>query len=415
MDYGVVMRGFLRLGQLGCLALIAWSSTASAGAAVGNRVDLVLRVSGPSAVDAGHQVEYTLRVNLKAGAPQRSLRLMAVLPRTLESVRFVPGTGRYDRRTGVWRSVALARGKPLVMRVRATVSRSASAGQSRVTFRLAPRAGLTDFAALNNAGAATTLVRRPARRSDLGVTIDDGRGEGVRGSTASYVVTITNAGPAAVQGARVRLTVPSEVENSSFTAPSAGTYDSAAATWTGINLPAGASATLRFSGTLSAPAGTDARVVAAIVSSGASTDANAANNSATDVTSAVAPAVPSPAPSPVPVPPAPAPPTGADFAVSVTSSGTFASRTYIFTITNRGPALSQMAGQFNMTAGTISDVVMSRGRFHDKVFYGWEDPQVFAVGESQTMTMIILNAVDPSVTVTGALPDPDTSNNVANG
>jgi uncharacterized repeat protein (TIGR01451 family) len=244
------------------------------------------------------------------------------------------------------------------------------------------------------------------------VTIDDGRREGSRGSTASYVVTITNAGPAAVQGAQVRLTVPSEIENSSFTAPSAGTYDSAAATWTGINLSAGASATLRFLGTLSALAGTEARVVAAIISSGASTDPNAVNNSAMDVTSAVAPA----APTPVPGPPAPpAPPTVADFAVSVSSSGTFASTTYVFTITNRGPALTKMAAQFNLTAGTINDVVMSRGKFHDKIFWGWEDPYIFGVGESQTMTMIILNAIGPSVTVTGALPDPDPSNNVANG
>lgn len=281
---------------------------AGAQAAAADRVDLAVRVTGPVSVLAGQDVEYVVRVSSRAGPAQRSLRLTATLPRALEGVRFAPATGRYDRSSGTWRGVLLTRHRPLVLRVRATVAVSAPAGPTRLSFRLAPRPGAVEIAKRDNTASATTHVRRPVPVSDLGVVVDDGRTEATSGSSSTYVVTVTNAGPAPVRAARVRLTLPSSLESVAFAEPSAGRYDAAAATWADLELAAGASATLRFSAAVTAAVGTRVIVVAALVGAGSAFDPNRDNDSATDVTSVVAPVAPPVAPGPVPVPGPPPPP-----------------------------------------------------------------------------------------------------------
>jgi hypothetical protein len=294
--------------RLGCSALVALAVVAGAQAAAPERVDLVLRLSGPPSALAGDTVEYTVRAALKAGPAQRSVRLTATLPRSLEDVRFVPASGRYDRRTGMWRGVLLARGKPLLLRVRARVSKAAPAGPSRLSVRLTPRTGVVEIARRDNARAVTTDVRRPAPSSDVRVAVDDGRAESPAGSTASYVVTVANGGPDPVRGARVRLTLPAALEDVAVAAPPVGVYDGTSATWSGIDLAAGASATLRFTATVRGAVGTEVRVVVAVDGTGTSSDPDPANDTAADRTSVIAAIAPAPGPGPVPVPGPPPPP-----------------------------------------------------------------------------------------------------------
>lgn len=169
-----------------------------------------------------------------------------------------------------------------------------------------------------------------------------------------------------------------------------------------------------FVAPITAPAGTQIRVGAGVSSRGGSLDPYSTNDSAADDTSVAAAPAPPPQPTPPPTPPA-TPPISADFAASVSSTGTFASRTYVFTVTNRGPGFTNMSAKFNLTAGSYNPPTVSRGVFNTTLFNVWEDPTVFLPGESQTLTIVIQNAMGASRTVTGGMPDPDPSNNTANG
>jgi uncharacterized repeat protein (TIGR01451 family) len=302
------MRRGSALARLCCLTFLALTLVAGAQAAARERVDLVVRVTGPGSAQVGQAVEYTVRVGVRTGRAQSGVRLTAALPRTLAGVRFVAASGRYDPKSGVWRGLQLRRGASLVLRVRASVSRTAQAGPTRVVVRVAPRAGVVEIATRDNTSVATTQVRRPVARADVRVAVDDGRTEAARGSSGTYVVTVANAGPDPVQAARVRLTLPSSLENVGFTPPSAGIYDPASATWSSIDLPPGGSASLRLSATLNGDLGTDTRVTASVAGLAGASDPNPANDEATDVTLVVAPIAPAPSPGPPPVPGPPPPP-----------------------------------------------------------------------------------------------------------
>lgn len=385
-------------------------------ASAGETVDLAVSVSDSrTAVDAGGQLEYVVRVSLRRGAPQRTIRLAASAPRGLTNVRFLPAAGRYDQRTGVWRNVSLRRGKPLLLKIRGDVPPTAQPAVFRLTVRALPRVGVLDAQPQNNRAADATSVRRPAPVADLALALDDGRDQAITGSTSTYRVTITNRGPSAVSAVSVRLSLPAGLGALSAVNASVGSYDIASATWSAITLAAAGSATLDFMAPITAAVGTQVRVGAGIRSRGGSLDPYSTNDAAADDTAVTAaPSAPPPQPTPPPTPPA-TPPTSADFAASVSSTGTFASRTYIFTVTNRGPGYTTMSAKFNLTAGSYNPPTVSRGVFNTTLFNVWQDPTVFLPGESQTLTIVIQNAVGASLTVTGGMPDPDPSNNTANG
>ncbi len=134
-----------------------------------------------------------------------------------------------------------------------------------------------------------TCVAIPA---DLSITVTDNATTVVPGTTDTYTVVVSNAGPANVAGADVIDTLPTGFLNpSSPNTPGGVTYvnlGNGQVEWTGLNLAAGMTAQLILTGTVdpSLPAGAGVFVDTATVTPPASlTDPNPSNNTATDTDS----------------------------------------------------------------------------------------------------------------------------------
>ena len=140
-----------------------------------------------------------------------------------------------------------------------------------------------------------TCVAAPA---DLSITVTDNATTVVPGTTDTYTLVVSNAGPASVAGASVIDTLPSGFLNpSSPNTPGGVTYvnlGNGQVEWTGLDLAAGMTAQLTLTGTVdpSLPAGTGVFVDTATVTPPASlTDPNPGNNTATDADSVMPQAV----------------------------------------------------------------------------------------------------------------------------
>lgn len=110
--------------------------------------------------------------------------------------------------------------------------------------------GITDTSSANNIDddidvlvpTADLLVRKAANRNVV-----------TPGSTLTYVIRVTNLGPSTVTSFVLTDTFPPGFTPTSFT-PSAGVFDPASGNWTGLNLAAGQSVTLRITGRVSTSA-----------------------------------------------------------------------------------------------------------------------------------------------------------------
>ncbi len=123
----------------------------------------------------------------------------------------------------------------------------------------------------------------PTASADLSITMTDGVATAVPGTSVTYTITASNAGPSAVTGATVADTFPAALA-ATWTCVGAGGGTCSASGGgnlnDSVNLPAGASVTYTVSATISASA-TGTLSNTATVSSAVS-DPNPANNSATD-------------------------------------------------------------------------------------------------------------------------------------
>src|SRR5207249_698808 len=109
----------------------------------------------------------------------------------------------------------------------------------------------------------------------------DGKTSAVPGTSDTYTITVTNSGPSTVSSVNLTDAIPAALLSPTFGTPSSGTYNSTTHVWT-VTLASGASATITLSGTID-PAATGSITNTATVSppSGV-TDANSANDTATD-------------------------------------------------------------------------------------------------------------------------------------
>ncbi|KFE60795.1 OmpA family protein [Hyalangium minutum] len=155
---------------------------------------------------------------------------------------------------------------------------------------------LTEFPA-NGAtyGASGQTVRVPnpdpswltCAPLDLAVTITDGQTTTLPGATVTYTVTVTNGGPSNATNAPVSVPLPTQASGGSWTCAGAGGATCQAASGTGgistnVSVPVGGTVTFTFTVNVSLSA-TGTLVATATVSEPATlTDANLANNTATD-------------------------------------------------------------------------------------------------------------------------------------
>ena len=173
--------------------------------------------------------------------------------------------------------------------------RSLGPGKScSVTVTYSPTSdGANDSATLtatgDKAGATATdkLSGATPGKADLSVTVDDGTTSVAAGAPTTYTVTVANAGPNAVQGAKLASPLPAGAASASWTATASGGATGFSATGTGaildtINLPSESSVTYTWT-VVVVPSATGTLAASASIAPPAGVnDPNPANNTAGD-------------------------------------------------------------------------------------------------------------------------------------
>ncbi len=177
-----------------------WSASKSAGSA-----DLAItKTDGVDTVAPGGAVAYTLTVTNKGPNAVSNITLTDSVPSVIQGPVFTPATGSYNAATGAWTGLSLGNGQSVTMSLTGTISTSAVGSVSN-TATVAPPAGFSDPDTSNNSSTDTDTVSTDA---DVGVT-QTGPATVTPPSHATYVVRVTNGGPATAQGVQVTATPPS--------------------------------------------------------------------------------------------------------------------------------------------------------------------------------------------------------------
>ena len=145
--------------------------------------------------------------------------------------------------------------------------------------------------------------------ANLGITKTDGVATVTPGSTTTYTIVASNAGPDPVVGATVTDTFPAGISGATWTCVAAGGGSCPAASGTGnisalVSLPSGGSVTFSVVATIAANATGTVANTATVAAPAGVTDPTPGNNSATDTNT-----VPAPTPTPTPTPAPTATPT----------------------------------------------------------------------------------------------------------
>jgi len=244
----------------------------------------VTKADSPDPVLAGQDLTYTLSVT-NNGPDAIPVGEDIVIQDTLPAgyaVTASSGDGSYDTGTNEWTiSSGLASSATATIQLTVPVP-SSEADEAVLSNTAAITSTHPDTDNTNDSDTVTTTVNRS---TDLSVTVADAPDPVTAGGSVAYTVTLTNNGPSDASGVTVNIaeTFPAGITEGSGI-PSVGTWSSP--TWTVGALTAGASATLTLNVNVAANAtdGTDVISVTA-TASGAETDGNPANNTATANTS----------------------------------------------------------------------------------------------------------------------------------
>ncbi len=190
-------------------------------------------------------------------------------------------------------AVSMPVGSTITYTVQATVN-PATTGALTNTATVADPAGTTDPSPANNTAVDIDSV---APAADLSITkvdnvggssITPSTGTAFRGSTITYTIVVTNAGPSAATGATVADTPPVGLTNVTFTAAATGGATGFTASGTGdiddtaVNLPAGSKITYTVHASVLSTATGTLTNTATVTPPGNSPDPTPANNTASD-------------------------------------------------------------------------------------------------------------------------------------
>ncbi|HEU4662562.1 MAG TPA: hypothetical protein VFS55_00885 [Dokdonella sp.] len=213
-----------------------------------------------------------------------------------------------------------------------TVSATAT-GTLANTATIAAPAGTTDPVPANNSATDSDSLSPSA---NLAITKTDGSASATPGSTITYTIVASNAGPSTATGALVADTIPASITSATWTAayaggatgPASGSGNIAAT----VTVPVGGTATFTVTGTVSAAATGSLSNTATVTPPVGTTDPNPADDSATDTDTLAA---------------------QADLAITKTDGSASATPgspiTYTIVASNAGPS--------NVTAATVADTV----------------------------------------------------------
>ncbi len=299
----------------------------------------ITKTDGTTTATPGATTTYTIVVSNAGPSNVIGATVTDILPAAIISDTFTASatggaTGFTPAGSGnITNTVNMPAGSTITYVVVATISASAT-GTLVNTATVAAPPTVTDPTPGNNSATDTDTLSSSA---DLSITKTDGVATVTPGTSTTYTIVVTNAGPSAVTGATVTDTMPAGIASDTFTAVATGGATGFSASGSGnindtVNLPVGSTITYTVVASIS-PAATGTLVnTATVTPPGGVTDPTPGNNSATDTDTLSA---------------------QADLSITkndgVTSVVPGTPTTYTIVVTNNGPS--------NVTGATISDVL----------------------------------------------------------
>ncbi|MDP9464581.1 MAG: DUF11 domain-containing protein, partial [Actinomycetota bacterium] len=249
----------------------------------------VTKTDGLTSAVPGAATSYTIDVTNSGPSAAVGVTVSDTMPSTLAGITWSctatagSACGNSNGIGDIAELVDVAAGGTVSFLVAATIAADATGTLSNTATVVAP-AGFTDS---NPANDSTTDVTDLAPLVDLAVTKTDGQATAIPGTSISYTISVTNAGPSAAAGSRVLDNLPAVLEDASWTCNAAPGSSCGAASGSGsidqiVTVGAGSTITYIVSATVSASAvGVLANTATATPAAGV-TDSDAGNNSAID-------------------------------------------------------------------------------------------------------------------------------------
>jgi uncharacterized repeat protein (TIGR01451 family) len=235
----------------------------------------VTKTDGVSAITAGNADTYTVTVTDTGLSDATGVKVVDTLPSQGFTSVSSPNAS-FSTATDTWTLGTIPAGQTVTLTLSGTVP-SGATGSTYANTVTASAAGatteqVTDTDTLNE-------------QADLTIAKTDGVPFVTAGSTDTYTITVTNAGPSDAAGVKVVDTLPSQgFTNISTIQPGGVSFSSATDTWTVGTIGASQSVTLKMTGTVPLTATGTAYTNTATVSS-TTQDLNLLNNTASDTDS----------------------------------------------------------------------------------------------------------------------------------
>ncbi len=257
---------------------------------VSSQADLAItKTNGVTSLIPGNQTTYTIVVtnngpNLVNGATITDTFPAGLTNVTWTSVAAGGATGNTASGSGnISETVNLPVSSTITYTVTGTVSPSATGSLSN-TATVGVPSGTSDPTPGNNSATDTDTL---TPQGDLSITKTDGATTEIPGTTVTYTITVSNAGPSTATGATVADTFPATITGVAFTSMASGGATGNTAAGSGnisdtLTMPPGSSVTYTATGTISSAATESLSNTATVTAPGGFTDTNNGNDSATD-------------------------------------------------------------------------------------------------------------------------------------
>ncbi len=249
----------------------------------------ITKTDGSATAIPGNTVTYTIVVTNAGPSDVTGAAVTDTFPATLSGVTFTAvqtggATGFSSVGAGnINNTVNMPAGSTITYTAMATVS-AAATGTLSNTATVTPPAGVSDPAPGNNSATDTDALTPTA---DLQITKTDGSATAIPGTSVTYTIVVSNAGPSNVVGASVSDPFPASLSGITFTAIQSGGASGFTSIGSGniadtVNLPAGSTITYTATAAVSAAATGTLSNTATVMPPPGTTDPNPGNNSATD-------------------------------------------------------------------------------------------------------------------------------------
>jgi uncharacterized repeat protein (TIGR01451 family)/fimbrial isopeptide formation D2 family protein len=239
----------------------------------------VVKSVNNTAPNVGDTVTFTIAVRNNGPDDATNVQVTDALPTGLSLVSATPAQGVYNSGTGLWNIGALPKNATTTLTIVATVTQSGGLTNT------ATKTGedQTDPVTSND---SSSVDLNAVPKADLSITKDDGVTTAIPGSSVTYTIVASNAGPSGVTGAKVVDVLPPSL-TATWTCVGAGGGTCGASSGAGnindlVNLPVGASVTYTVNALVSAAATGTLSNTATVTPPTGVIDPTPGNNSATD-------------------------------------------------------------------------------------------------------------------------------------